>query len=1649
MKTTLLGLGFALLLFCFNTPQNCQAAALPAASSGANNNQYTCKPPFLASAAKPNIHFVLDVTGSMAEHVYVTQSQVYVPDTNYYGLYKNNIYYTYSAANGRWEEQPNTTCTMTDLIGGTNCISGNLLNYVTTNKMDIVRKILTGGRTLTGDTTVLEHEQANSSGNIGGVGEPTTGCTFDTSANAGKLFISSGTVSTSIKSSNVNKITKTKNGFTLTRTDLGSFVADGWKPGMTFTTNGFNNNGTWTIAAGGVAIKVLTLTTSTGNSNTETKQATLTGPTIVSALNCAYITEKTSAGTMTVNQTTKKFIRSDAGSFVTDGWLDGMQFRSTGLQNSNNGIWTIATGGVTAKEITVVETGMQTDTTSRNATFVLGLNAYVKIKSSTPTDVGLIQDFYPTLADLEISFFSTGTGIGVDYTGGGVANSNTVKNQPLANYINSINQTMPNGGTNTGPAMLAAQKFFQQDTTISATAPSSGTALINKGFGDSDPYFEPPATGAATVANSSVATCRKTFVILISDGQWNSPDTSSSSDPVWPAFAMHRRDGTNDLRINTGVGGVADKQSVNVYTVYAFGGNDVAGRNAMITTAIYGGFDDIDNNGKPYPFTNTASPFRTPSITSGTTTSLDTTNLDYPLAECDPDGINTWNAGCAEWDTSTGPTVANPSAKHTGLPYNFFEADNGDQLAASLKGTVTSIMARVASSAAASILGNNDNAGATLIQAMFYPEKQFEDDFKATWIGEVQAFWYYLDPKLDHITIRVDNGPTSPQKLVLTEDQIAEFHFDGTDTKVFQFADANGDGIKDNALTNGLPTSPDTSDAIENVSTLWRAGRSLWSRVPSDRTIFANNPTGAGAAKLDFTTTNAATLQPYMDTTVASDVIAYLRGSDTNSTYDVRQRSVKIGTVNTWKLGDVINSTPKMISEVRVNSYNLKAPGGYSDSSYDKFIKSKDYGQRGTAFVGANDGMLHAFKTGSNFIGSTQGIVAEIKNADGSTSDDLGKELWAFVPKNSLPYLQYLLLPNYKHMYYVDSTPLVVDASIGMTNPNACQRTCTNANNSTRIEPLAQAVTTNPCTTATASTYYLCARRTTLTCTDNNLSTTNMIDYSTTGTDCGTSWRTVLIGSAGLGGATSNTKAETAGVSMTVATGGTLTRTAGSFATDGWAVGKKFTAGGFANNANNSTFKISAISGTGNMITFTPTTGLVAETGVASLIQNVVKTPVSNFGYSSYFALDVSETVPQLMWEFSDPRLGFSTVTPAVMRIRDTNDTLASSSPRNGKWYAVFASGPTGPIDGPSSSFLGRSEQPLTIFVLDLKTGALVRTFNTLAPTDAFNLANQSVHTQVTSTFMPDDAFASSLAASSIDVDKASSSAPGNYSDDAAYIGYTRASVATNAEPVVSWNKGGVLRLLTYNDPNPANWKVSTVIDNIGPVTSTVTKLQDITNHKLWLFFGTGRYFVKGDDPANVQTLFGIQDPCYYSESTDNFGLAASACSTSIAASTTAAGLTSTSATTLVDKSTATVTTLAAANAALASGKKGWYINLGAASGSNYPKRVITNPVASTTGVITFTTFTPSTDVCTFGGTTSVWSVKYDTGGVGSINLKGQILIQLSTGAFQQIDVATAFTENLNRETPQYQGVPPKSEPAITTNSNHTPSKRILHIQEK
>jgi type IV pilus assembly protein PilY1 len=64
----------------------------------------------------------------------------------------------------------------------------------------------------------------------------------------------------------------------------------------------------------------------------------------------------------------------------------------------------------------------------------------------------------------------------------------------------------------------------------------------------------------------------------------------------------------------------------------------------------------------------------------------------------------------------------------------------------------------------------------------------------------------------------------------------------------------------------------------------------------------------------------------------------------------------------TWRIGDIINSTPSVVSSEPVNIYHLR----YNDATYLEYIRTPDTYKNRTSFVfvGANDGMLHAFRVG-------------------------------------------------------------------------------------------------------------------------------------------------------------------------------------------------------------------------------------------------------------------------------------------------------------------------------------------------------------------------------------------------------------------------------------------------------------------------------------------------------------------------------------------------------------------------------------------------------------------------------------------------------------------------------------------------------------
>ena len=388
--------------------------------------------------------------------------------------------------------------------------------------------------------------------------------------------------------------------------------------------------------------------------------------------------------------------------------------------------------------------------------------------------------------------------------------------------------------------------------------------------------------------------------------------------------------------------------------------------------------------------------------------------------------------------TDNGSHVPSPQStwdsNNDGDPDNFYEAFDGAELENAARDAFSGILKRASSGTAASVLASGEGSGANLIQAVFYPRRPFGDDI-VWWTGSLQNMWYFVDPFFSNATIREET--TADSKLNLTNDYIAQFYFDNVTelTKVRRWVDSNGDGVADSTAS---------TVSFENLGNLWEAGNRLWLRNlgTAPRTIYT---TLNGSSLTNFTTANASTIQPYMFPDAGDNVttiINFIHGVDNTSDVNLRSRTVQQGaTTGVWKLGDIIDSTPRIVSSIPLNKYDQT----YGDTTYKSFIDNTNYKNRGMVFTGGNDGMLHAFRLGKLELTWTGKTAAEKARLSAIGSTTMGDEAWGFIPKNALPYLKYLKDPDYCHLYYVDLSPYVFDASIGSGSGDQSTQTRTQA----------------------------------------------------------------------------------------------------------------------------------------------------------------------------------------------------------------------------------------------------------------------------------------------------------------------------------------------------------------------------------------------------------------------------------------------------------------------------------------------------------------------------------------------------------------------------------------------------------------------------
>lgn len=777
------------------------------------------------------------------------------------------------------------------------------------------------------------------------------------------------------------------------------------------------------------------------------------------------------------------------------------------------------------------------------------------------------------------------------------------------------------------------------------------------------------------------------------------------------------------------------------------------------------------------------------------------------------------------------------------------------------------------------------------------------------------------------------------------------------------YEDTNGDKTLDLSVDNLPPSDPFATKA------LWRAGAQLQLVASANRKIYTllnsayDLTDGSNEYKTGNLTTSTPTLKSRMlvgalTDTQAGVLVNYIRGTD-NSVYRPRKVSFTdpvTGTLNTstpaeWKLGDIINSTPQVQSSVVLNAYNT----AYLDASYSSFVNTSAYKSRNVVYSGSNDGLFHAFRLGKVATLNDSTHPSRIASISGT---NMGTEEWAFIPSNALPYIQNQAGVGYCHQSLVDGAPTLVDASINKHSD------CTTTN------------------------YWDCPTVKGL---------VPLVTYPD-------AWKTVVVGSMGLGGASRDYS-------------GSCNET---YSPD-------------ANAANNT---------------------------------DCVKSPATGDGMSSYFALDVTDPLtPKFMWEFSDTKisadadkgLGFTTPGTTIVRINAVDSGGKPLRKKNGRWFAVMASGPTGAIDSGSLQFTGHSDQNLKIYIVDLNGGS---TFTKCTSAD-----QTGCNYWVKDTGIP-FAFANSISGASIDLDRWNSNKDGYYSDDVVYITYTKAALTHNAanpsgdfpSSATAWNKGGVIRLVTNHNPDPFTWFTSKLIDDIGPITTSIGKIQDRNNKKLWVYFGEGRYFFPGDETDAQRRFYGVADPCYtqYGEAVPSASANADNSDLNFAMGKTVATCPSVTGPSDIGASPSSDGDLQnqdTPSATLTAGKKGWYVTMAAKSGTAGAERIVSDVTAALTGAVFFTTFIPNSDPCVPGGNTSLWAVNYSTGGAPtSGSLKGKAPVQTSGGSITLIDLPTAFGEPGSYGRKLKSGLSPMG---MAPKGRFPPllppraARRILNIQER
>jgi len=764
-----------------------------------------------------------------------------------------------------------------------------------------------------------------------------------------------------------------------------------------------------------------------------------------------------------------------------------------------------------------------------------------------------------------------------------------------------------------------------------------------------------------------------------------------------------------------------------------------------------------------------------------------------------------------------------------GTPDTYFYVQNALKLEEQLNQSFSDILRRTASGTAASVISQSRSGEGAVYQAVFYPEYKDRKGNTVSWVGSLHALFVdsYGNMREDSngnhaLDIEAPDGVEDSASNPATDRVIV---FNDTIIEKYKFT---GEGLL------GSNAVPEFSGTIDDIKFLWRATDWLnelsSSEVTSQRiynspiknryvfTFIDNNPLTTddttdinmvvdsgdellpfdylSAADSDLTdvtkifpyinlfpTFNNEPLIAYNGSFISIDdfraetddfkdflkkqserVINYIRGEDQVEYISIDNKYIlpsfrsrqadydEDGDVNTWRLGDIVYSTPTVVGRPAENYHLL-----YGDTSYANFLSHFQH-RRQVVYAGSNDGLFHAFNGGFYNSEDKKFETTADLNGDGTNDGiefDLGAEMWAYIPYNLLPHLYWLTEDDYPHVYYNDLQPKVFDAKILFDD-----------------------------------THY-------------------------TDDDTDANWGTFLVCGMRLGGG------------RIIAD---MDKTDGSLPL-------------MEDQNKNGTL----------------------DTG-EDVNGNSALDHVDRIMTSAYYIFDITnpEQAPDLIAEISLNQMGYTLCNPTIVPMK-SKDSIAPND-----WYLVFGSGPADGngfaaghvansyvgVDNTSSALKNAvSEQSGKLFVIDLKKLVQEKKLEILDSNGAPHSVTDALGTHYYQA-LDDNSMISDPVTVDYDLD---------FSADAVYFGTVEGDSS-------DWG-GKLRRIVINNDDDTANWEGDSVLfdtrDRVSA--SDLTEGQPISsdpnvavddNGRMWVYFGTGRYYVKDDETiSSQQSFYGIVEP--------------------------------------------------------------------------------------------------------------------------------------------------------------------------------------------